>query len=161
MSRNSTSVISADRRPVNTFLTWRLWFLLVSAREKRLTLVRMEWFIVFLVIAALTAILLLSQTDQIPARTAVQHLRNGALLIDVRMPPEYAASHLPNAVNIPVTGIRSLVSMRIKDKNRVLLLHGLVGMRSTLAKTMLVALGYSNAYNLGSYERASQIAIIR
>jgi len=118
----------------------------------------MEWAILFIVFDLLAICFLLSRTDHVPATTAAKHLRNGALIIDVRTPPEFAASHLPNAVNIPVTGIPELVPVRLKDRNRVLLLHGLTGVRSALAMKILHDLGYANAFNLGSYQRAAHIA---
>jgi|HubBroStandDraft_1064217.scaffolds.fasta_scaffold238212_1 phage shock protein E len=118
----------------------------------------MEWAILFIAFDLLVLALLLGHSDSVPVEAAADHLRNGALLIDVRMPTEFAASHLPNAVNIPLTGISKLVPIRIKDKSRVLLLHGHIGMRSGIAKLMLVELGYSNAINLGSYHRAAQVA---
>ena len=118
----------------------------------------MEWAILFIVFDLLALAVLLGNSDRLPAEEAADHLRNGALLIDVRMPSEFAASHLPNAVNIPVTGIHEFVPLRIRDKNRVLLLHGHVGMRSGIATKMLVDLGYSNVFNLGSYHRAAQVA---
>ena len=118
----------------------------------------MEWAILFIVFDLLAICYLLSRTDQVPADTAAHHLSKGALLIDVRTPREYAQSHLPNAINIPVTGIHELLPMRLRDHNRVILLHGLTGLRSALAKKMLNNLGYDNALNLGSYGRAAQIA---
>jgi phage shock protein E len=119
----------------------------------------MECALLFIVFDLIALALLLGHSDRVPAEAAAEHIRKGALLIDVRMPTEFAASHLPNAVNIPVTGIHSLVPMRIHDKGRVLLLYGQVGMRSSLARRRLEALGYSNAFNLGSFERAAQIAV--
>jgi phage shock protein E len=121
----------------------------------------MEWIFLFIVFDLIAIALLLGHLDRLPAETAAEHLRQGALLIDVRMPPEFAASHLPNAINIPVTGIHSLVPMRVRDKDRVLLLYGQVGMRSSLARRRLEALGYSNAFNLGSLERAAHISAQR
>jgi phage shock protein E len=121
----------------------------------------MEWAILFVVFDLLVICILISRSDRVPAKTAAQHMRKGALIIDVRTPPEFAASHLPNAVNIPVTSIDSLAPIRVKDPNQVLLLHGQIGMRSVLATKRLHELGYSNAFNLGSYERASQIAASR
>jgi phage shock protein E len=119
----------------------------------------MQWTILFLSLAALAACFLLGRPDRIPAETAAEHLRRGALLIDVRTPREFAESHLPNAVNIPLSAIRWLVPLRVRDKNRVLLLHGQMGVRSGLAKTNLLALGYENAFNVGSFARAEQIAV--
>jgi len=117
----------------------------------------MEWAILFVVFDLIALALLLSRSDRVPAETAAKHLRDGALVIDVRMPLEYAASHLPNAVNIPVTGIGELVPMRIRNRKQVILLYGQLGLRAEIARRMLTSLGYSNAYNLGSFGRASLI----
>jgi phage shock protein E len=121
----------------------------------------MEWAILFIVFDLLALCFLLSRTDRVPASTAAAHLDKGALLIDVRTPQEFAASHLPNAVNIPLTSLGLLAPVRIKDRERVVLLHGQMGVRSALARRWLMELGYSNALNLGSYERAMQIASAR
>jgi len=123
----------------------------------RLNLEDMEWALLFIVFDLIALAILLCSSERVPVDEAADHLRNGALLIDVRMPTEFAASHLPNAVNIPVTGIPELVPIRVRDKSRVLLLHGHIGMRSEIAKQLLEGLGYANVFNLGSYHRASQI----
>ena len=65
--------------------------------------------------------------------------------------------HLPNAINLPLDQIETALPRHVKDKNQVLLLHCQSGMRSGVAKKKLNALGYSNAYNLGSYGRAAEI----
>lgn len=118
----------------------------------------MEWALLFIVFDLIALAILLCSSDRVPVEEAAEHMRKGALLIDVRMPNEFAASHLPNAVNIPVTGIPEFVPIRVRDKNRVLLLHGHIGMRSEIARQMLMELGYANVFNLGSYERAAQVA---
>jgi rhodanese-related sulfurtransferase len=45
----------------------------------------------------------------------------------------------------------------VRDKNQALLLHCQSGVRSGVARKKLIALGYPNAFNLGSYGRAMQI----
>jgi len=84
-------------------------------------------------------------------------LKDGALVIDVRSSAEFSSGHLPNSINLPLEEIETALPRRVKDKNQVLLLHCQSGMRSDLAKKKLNALGYSNAYNLGSYGRAAEI----
>src|ERR1700722_3866949 len=118
----------------------------------------MEWAILFLAFDLIALALLLGHSDRVPTKIAAGHMKAGALLVDVRRPSEYAFSHLRDAVNIPVTGIRELVPLRIQDKERAILLYGQVGVRSSLARQKLKAMGYSNAFNLGSYERAVKIA---
>jgi phage shock protein E len=84
-------------------------------------------------------------------------LKNGALVIDVRTPGEFGSGHLPNAINLPVEGIEFTLPAQVNDKNKVLLLHCQSGMRSGMARKKLIAIGYTNAFNLGSYSRAAQI----
>jgi len=117
----------------------------------------MQWIVVFICIAALATIVLLRRADLIGVKTAREYLENHALLIDVRTPAEFDAVHLSNAVNMPLSGIEVLLPARIHDKNRVLLLHCESGLRSAIAKRKLKALGYPNAFNLGSYARAERI----
>lgn len=117
----------------------------------------MDWIIVAVAVALLVAYLFLRRKGQVSAEEAAEHVKRGALIIDVRSPAEYAAGHLPRALNIPLTQIESLIAGKVKDKNQVLLLHCESGMRSGMAKDKLNALGYANAYNLGSYSRAARI----
>ena len=63
--------------------------------------------------------------------------------------------------NIPLDQIESAVPRRVADKNQLLLLHCASGMRSGMAKSKLKAMGYANAYNLGSYSRAAGIVNAR
>lgn len=111
-----------------------------------------------LVIAGVAAgFVLLKRLGQIPAKAARAHLKNGALLIDVRSPGEFNSGHLPSAINLPLDEIAAALPRRVKDKNQVLLLHCLSGRRSGMAKSRLKSLGYTNVFNLGSYHRASHI----
>jgi rhodanese-related sulfurtransferase len=79
------------------------------------------------------------------------------LVIDVRSAGEYSSGHLPRAINLPLDDIEVSLPRRVRDKNQALLLHCQSGMRSGVAKKKLKALGYANAFNLGSYGRAAQI----
>ena len=101
--------------------------------------------------------MLLKRTGQIGEKDAVTRLKSGALVIDVRTPAEFNASHLPSAINIPLDQIETALPRRVKDKNQVLLLHCHSGMRSGAAKKKLNVLGYTNVFNMGSYGRAMQI----
>ena len=109
------------------------------------------------VAAVLAILLLLKRNGQISPKIAGEYLRNGAVLIDVRSAGEFTAGHLPKAVNIPLSEIEAVIGRKVKDKNQVLLLHCQGGGRSGEARRKLKALGYANAFNLGSYERAAQI----
>jgi len=100
---------------------------------------------------------LFRQVGQISAKDALEKLRNGALVIDVRSPGEFSSGHLPKASNIPLDEIESALPKRVPDKSQVLLLHCASGMRSSMAKSKLNGMGYTNPFNLGSYGRAAKI----
>lgn len=112
----------------------------------------------WLIIAAMVAVVLvLKKSGQISAKAALEYLKRGALVIDVRSPGEFRSGHLAKAVNIPLDEIGSAIPQRVKDKNQVLLLHCASGMRSGLARSKLKSMGYMNVFNLGSYGRAERI----
>lgn len=60
------------------------------------------------------------------------------LLVDVREPEEYAAGHIPGAVNVPLSGIRS-ASL---PAGKPLFLYCLRGSRSKRAARILIKMGY-------------------
>jgi phage shock protein E len=117
----------------------------------------MNWTAVCIILAVFLAVFLLKRVSQISSKEALAHLKSGALLIDVRTPSEFSAGHLPSAINIPLDQIETALPRRVTDKSQVLLLHCQSGMRSGLANKKLKALGYSNAFNVGSYGRAAEI----
>lgn len=78
-------------------------------------------------------------------------------MIDVRSAGEFTAGHLPKAINIPLSEIETVIARKVNGKDQVLLLHCKSGSRSAEAIRRLKAIGYENAYNLGSYGRAAQI----
>jgi phage shock protein E len=117
----------------------------------------MNWTDVLIAVAIVVAILLFRRAGLISVKDAQAHLKNGALVIDVRTAGEFVARHLPIAVNLPLSEIETNLSRRVKDKNQVLLLHCQTGARSGVAKKKLIALGCPNVHNLGSYARAARI----
>ena len=117
----------------------------------------MHWTTVGILVAFVVVFYLLQQAGRISTKAAKTHLKDGALVIDVRSPEEFRAGHLPKALNIPLDRIETALPSRVKDKNQVLLLHCRSGARSGVAKKKLQSLGYGNAFNLGSYGRAAGI----
>lgn len=114
------------------------------------------WIVIFVVFLSVLAFLRAS--SQAPVEVAKKLLAEGAVVIDVRTPGEFGSGHLPKAINIPVDQVAVEVPRRIPDKERPILLHCQSGMRSATAQRQLRALGYTRAFNLGSYGRAAQIA---
>ena len=117
----------------------------------------MNWTTILVIAAVVAVIFMMKKAGQISAKDARAHLKNGALVIDVRSRGEFSSGHLPNAVNIPLDEIETALPRRVKDKNQVLLLHCLSGTRSGMAKSKLKSLGYANVFNLGSFGRAREI----
>ena len=103
----------------------------------------------------------MKRSGQISSKEAVEHLRNGAMLIDVRSADEFESGHILQAYNMPLDRIDLLVPSAVRDKSKVLLLHCSTGMRSGMAKKKLEGMGYKNVFNLGSYERAGKIVMER
>ncbi len=112
---------------------------------------------IIIIAAIIIVIFLLKKSGQISAKDALAHLKDGALVIDVRSAGEYNSGHLQSAINIPLDEIQATLPRRVPDPNQVLLLHCQSGMRSGLAKQKLKGMGYANAFNLGSYARAKDI----
>jgi len=117
----------------------------------------MNWTTTLIIAAVVAVIFMIKKSGQISAKDALEKFKNGALVIDVRSPGEFSSGHLAKAINIPLDEIETAVPKRVKDKSQVLLLHCASGMRSGMAKSKLKGMGYTNAFNLGSYGRAESI----
>jgi phage shock protein E len=117
----------------------------------------MSWTTALVVFAVLIAAYWLKRAGQISRKEAQSHLSKGALLIDVRSPSEFRSRHLPNAINLPLDQIETMLPQRVGDKKQLLLLHCQSGMRSGAARKKLKDMGYLRAFNLGSYARAAQV----
>ena len=89
---------------------------------------------------------------------AREKLREGAKLIDVRTAEEFASGRVSGAVNIPLDMVTNDLPRRFPDKSTTLLLHCRSGRRSGIAEKELRKLGYTNVFNIGSLERAQQVA---
>jgi phage shock protein E len=107
--------------------------------------------------AVVVAVLLLRAGTPLPAEQAREQLKAGAVVVDVRTPEEFAAGALPGTVNIPVDSIKSGITNVAPDKSKVILLHCRSGRRSAQAEKELRSLGYTNAFNIGSFEQAKKV----
>ena len=118
---------------------------------------RMNWTTAFIIAAVVAVCFMIIKSGQISAKDALEKLKHGALVIDVRSPGEFGSGHLATAMNIPLDDLETALPKRVPDKNQVLLLHCASGMRSGMAKSKLKSMGYPNAFNLDSYGRAESI----
>ncbi len=105
----------------------------------------------------LIAVFALKAAPGMSEAAAREHLKKGAIVVDVRTVDEFKAGHLTNAVNIPLNDLKQKISGRVPDKKQVLLLHCRSGRRSEIAQQQLRAMGYTNAFNIGSFEQAQKI----
>ena len=74
----------------------------------------------------------------------------GAVLLDVREPDEFAQGHVPGAVNIPLRQFMT-VQEQFPDKSTPLFVYCLVGGRSKRACTGFTKLGYTDVHNIGAF----------
>ena len=73
----------------------------------------------------------------------------GYIILDVRHPDEFAAGHIPNAVNVPNESIGTDEVPELPDKNQLIMVYCRSGRRSIEAAEMLVKLGYTNIVEFG------------
>ena len=89
-----------------------------------------------------------------PSPDAVTNMKTavaeGALLLDVRTPGEYAGKHLDGAINIPVGDLGERLD-EVGDKTRIVVVYCASGGRSASAKRLLDQSGFSDVRDLGSW----------
>lgn len=71
------------------------------------------------------------------------------VILDVRTPEEYAAGHIPNAINIPNETIGASEISALPDKDQLILVYCRSGRRSKEAAQKLVSLGYTSIVEFG------------
>ena len=73
----------------------------------------------------------------------------GYIILDVRRPDEYAAGHIPHAINVPNETIGTSEIPELPDKNQFIMVYCRSGRRSKEASEKLVKLGYTNIVEFG------------
>ena len=73
----------------------------------------------------------------------------GYIILDVRRPDEFAAGHIPNAINVPNESIGTSDIPELPDKNQLIMVYCRSGRRSKEAAEKLVKLGYTNIVEFG------------
>jgi len=116
---------------------------------------RMTPYIIAAVVLGLVGVLVLKQgmaSSFIESDQAHALVTDGAALIDVRSPEEFASGHIEGARNIPVGEIGARAS-EVGDKEAPVVVYCRSGMRSAQAKSTLVAAGFTQVHNLGGMSR--------
>lgn len=73
----------------------------------------------------------------------------GYIILDVRRPDEFAAGHIPGAINVPNESIGTAEIPELPDKNQLIMVYCRSGRRSKEAAEKLVKLGYTNIVEFG------------
>ena len=74
---------------------------------------------------------------------------SGYIILDVRTPEEFAAQHIPGAINVANETIGTEEIPDLPDKEQLILVYCRSGNRSKQASEKLVALGYTNIVEFG------------
>lgn len=88
-------------------------------------------------------------------RELSEAISNGAFLVDVRTPGEFAGGSVKDAVNIPLDKLQAQV-LRFKDKKNIIVFCR-SGNRSSQAKNILAQNGFQQVINGGAWQHVNQI----
>lgn len=88
---------------------------------------------------------------QIAMSEAVEIMQSESdyIILDVRRPDEFAAGHIPNAINVPNENIGSDEIPELPNKAQLILVYCRSGRRSKEAADKLVKLDYTNVVEFG------------
>ena len=92
---------------------------------------------------------LLARRGDVSGAEAREMVQRGARLVDVRTAGEFAAGHLPGAVNIPLHELDRR-ARELGAKERPIVVYCLSGHRSQRARAILAAGGFSAVRDLGA-----------
>lgn len=115
-----------------------------------------------IIVLALALILLglyrlMARSRQLASPEEIQSaLKQGAPLVDVRTPEEFAADRLPGAINIPLQDVGNRTG-DFGPQERPVVLFCNSGNRSGLAATKLERRGFSKVLNGGGSHRVREI----
>ena len=73
----------------------------------------------------------------------------GYIILDVRRADEFAAGHIPGAINVANESIGTDELPELPDKNQLIMVYCRSGRRSKEAAEKLVKLGYTNIVEFG------------
>jgi molybdopterin/thiamine biosynthesis adenylyltransferase/rhodanese-related sulfurtransferase len=94
-----------------------------------------------------------SRIEEIDPAAAREQASNGAVLIDVREPEEWAAGHIPGAKHVPKSYLESRIEGAVPDRSDHVILYCASGNRSAwAARTLIEDLGYEQVESMtGGY----------
>ncbi len=108
---------------------------------------------VYLAVGALVVVyMLLKRKGDVTSVEARKLVQEGARLVDVRSPGEFASGHIDGALNIPVNVIGNRAT-EIGPKDKPVILYCASGARSATAARVLKSKGFGTVRNLGAMSR--------
>ena len=110
---------------------------------------RTSHFFIFCLLLASFGIACSARIEPVEGRAKVA---NGALLVDVRSPEEFAAGHVEGARNIPYDQVERRLVEFGNDTHREIVLYCGSGRRAGLAQETLKAHGFTRSFNAGGYD---------
>jgi molybdopterin/thiamine biosynthesis adenylyltransferase/rhodanese-related sulfurtransferase len=90
-----------------------------------------------------------SRIDEVDPAAVREQASNGAVVVDVREPEEWAAGHIPGALHVPKSYLESRVEGAVPDRDGHVILYCASGNRSAwAARTLIDDLGYSHVESM-------------
>ncbi len=89
-----------------------------------------------------------TKISAVEAKTIIDE-KEDVLILDVRMPEEFAEGHLENALLIPDYELDTRAEEELSDKDALILVYCRSGRRSAAAAGKLAAMGYTNIHDMG------------
>lgn len=117
----------------------------------------MDTISIIIVVVIFIMVLLKFNTGELDKQSVKEYVSQGALIIDVRSPGEFASNTITKAINIPYEEISKKIEEYTKNKDHIILVYCLSGSRSAVAKQSLKNIGYMNTYNIGTFRRMAKL----
>jgi rhodanese-related sulfurtransferase len=93
-----------------------------------------------------------AETRTVDAAQAKTLVEDGAILVDVRTPEEFAAGHLVGATNIDVSAADFHQRVGELDPEATYVLYSRTGSRAGAAAQMMADMGFGDVVNAGGFD---------
>lgn len=122
-------------------------------------------FMKIIILSGVIGIFCFFQTQQAPLikkitpAAYVEQVKPGDVLIDVRSPGEFEEGHVEKAVNSDFNSGQFAVQIKGLDKTKTYYLYCASGNRSGKAAKLMLDAGFTEVYNLGSYNNLKEAGL--
>lgn len=89
-------------------------------------------------------------------RLLLEAISNGATIIDVRTLEEFNSGNVEGSINLPLDKLTSSID-KLKKISTPIIVCCATGMRSSLARKLLIKNGIKDVYNGGSWNRVRKL----